>query len=139
MGNELAKKVQRHMQRPRGCSKKLQGTIATNFRRCLDCLHNDRGPALSFSNRSATTCQLHAFAPVFTTVLSGSLAQEREPAPNSKFSSKAESELKKQQARIQKELASGTSDEWSGEYYYGDGLGVNVDFSMAPKSGFAFT
>lgn len=76
---------------------------------------------------------------LLATVLIGFVTQKKEPALNLKFSSNAESELKKQQARIKKELASGTSDEWSGEYYYGDGLGVNVAFSMTPKSGFAFT
>jgi hypothetical protein len=30
-------------------------------------------------------------------------------------------------------------DSWAGHYYYGDGLGVNVELSLAPKSGFAFT
>jgi hypothetical protein len=28
---------------------------------------------------------------------------------------------------------------WAGKYHYGDGLGVNVDLSLAPKSGFVFT
>jgi hypothetical protein len=28
--------------------------------------------------------------------------------------------------------------EWAGEYYYGDGLGVNVSFAIAPTSGYAF-
>lgn len=30
------------------------------------------------------------------------------------------------------------SHEWAGEYYYGDGLGVNVSLALAPKSGYVF-
>lgn len=90
-----------------------------------------------FSFRKNLRLASTLFAVLFLASSFGSVAaQEKE---KSKFSKSAKSELKMQQARIKKELASATLDEWAGEYYYGDGLGVNVDFSMAPKSGFAFT
>ncbi len=40
---------------------------------------------------------------------------------------------------IDEELNALTGHPWAGRYYYGDGLGVNVALSLAPKSGFAFT
>lgn len=40
---------------------------------------------------------------------------------------------------IRKELKSAPADDWSGGYYYGDGLGVNVTLVYAPESGFVFT
>jgi hypothetical protein len=40
---------------------------------------------------------------------------------------------------IRQELKQLKNHEWAGEYYYGDGLGVNVDFALAPTSGFVFT
>lgn len=39
---------------------------------------------------------------------------------------------------IQKEIDSLGNHEWAGEYYYGDGLGVNVSLLLAPQSGFLF-
>ena len=72
-------------------------------------------------------------------IFSASAAQKEKPPENLKFSRQAKAGLKNQQAKIEKELAAGLGDEWWGEYYQGDGLGVNVTLSMAPKSGFAFT
>ena len=40
---------------------------------------------------------------------------------------------------IKKENARSNADEWAGEYYYGDGLGVNVRLLFSPTSGFAYT
>jgi len=56
-----------------------------------------------------------------------------------KFSKKSEANLEAKRALIQQELQTLKAHPWAGEYYYGDGLGVNVDLSLAPKSGFAFT
>jgi hypothetical protein len=38
-----------------------------------------------------------------------------------------------------RELKTLKAHAWAGKYHYGDGLGVNVDLSLAPKSGFVFT
>lgn len=41
-------------------------------------------------------------------------------------------------AAIKNELRNTQVPDWAGEYYYGDGLGVNVTLKLAPQSGFAF-
>lgn len=51
--------------------------------------------------------------------------------------SQAASERKKK--LITQELHTLKDHPWAGDYYYGDGLGVNVRLSLAPKSGFVFT
>ncbi|MGH7139355.1 MAG: hypothetical protein ACREHD_26720 [Pirellulales bacterium] len=39
---------------------------------------------------------------------------------------------------IRSEINSLASHEWAGEYYYGDGLGVNISLVLAPRSGYSF-
>jgi len=56
-----------------------------------------------------------------------------------KFSKKSNANLEVQKKQIRQELEALKAHPWAGQYYYGDGLGVNVDLSLAPKSGFAFT
>jgi hypothetical protein len=56
-----------------------------------------------------------------------------------KFSKRADAKLAARKKQIQQELESLKDDSWAGHYYYGDGLGVNVELDLAPKSGFAFT
>lgn len=55
-----------------------------------------------------------------------------------KHSEHARLEYERRKALIAAELQA-SAVGWSGEYAYGDGLGVNVDFSVAPNSGFIFT
>lgn len=43
------------------------------------------------------------------------------------------------EARIHEELANAEADEWTGEYRFGDGLGVNVRLLFAPKAGFVYS
>jgi hypothetical protein len=43
-----------------------------------------------------------------------------------------------QHKTIRRELARLSNHDWAGEYYYGDGLGVNVSLALAPESGFVF-
>lgn len=45
-------------------------------------------------------------------------------------------EALRQQAR--EEIKTLGNHEWAGEYYWGDGLGVNVSLVLAPKSGYVF-
>jgi hypothetical protein len=42
--------------------------------------------------------------------------------------------------RIRQELRHlNRQDDWAGEYYFGDGLGVNVSLALAPNNGFVFS
>lgn len=56
-----------------------------------------------------------------------------------KFSKRSKTALEAKKAVIDQELHALPAHPWAGRYYYGDGLGVNVALSLAPKSGFAFT
>ena len=44
-----------------------------------------------------------------------------------------------QTKKIRQELRHFKDDDWAGEYYFGDGLGVNVSLTLAPKNGFVFS
>lgn len=59
--------------------------------------------------------------------------------PFGKFSNWSQGTVEAREKQINQELASLKDHSWAGSYYYGDGLGVNVHLSLAPKSGFAFT
>jgi hypothetical protein len=41
-------------------------------------------------------------------------------------------------AKIQDEIKTIGNHEWAGQYYHGDGLGVNVSLILAPKAGYLF-
>lgn len=41
--------------------------------------------------------------------------------------------------QIKAELRYSKKQEWAGAYYFGDGLGLNIDFEFAPQSGFVIT
>jgi len=56
----------------------------------------------------------------------------------SKTSARAEKTAKGMRAQIVSELKKLQNHPWAGEYYAGDGLGVNTTLSIAPKSGFVF-
>lgn len=73
---------------------------------------------------------------VISFLLLPQFAQDEVPK---KFSKRADANLAAKKKRIQQELQSLKVDSWAGHYYYGDGLGVNVELSLAPESGFAFT
>jgi hypothetical protein len=69
------------------------------------------------------------------------LAQSAAPKPTAdpKFSKESIANSDSQRERIKQELAGHNLPEWAGNYYYGDGEGVNVDLRLAPKSGFVAT
>lgn len=46
---------------------------------------------------------------------------------------------REREARILEELAGADLDEWTGEYQFGDGLGVNVRLLFAPRAGFVYS
>ena len=56
-----------------------------------------------------------------------------------KFSQEAKAASEAKKLLIAEELNTLNGHEWAGNYYHGDGLGVNVSLSLAPKSGFVFT
>ncbi len=60
-----------------------------------------------------------------------------EPA-DPKDSAEAEKTAKSRHAAIAKELKTLGDHEWAGDYYCGDGLGVNVTFIASPKTGYVF-
>ena len=55
-----------------------------------------------------------------------------------KFAPEAEAATATREQAIRDELSSHQNHPWAGEYYYGDGLGVNVRLLLAPESGFIF-
>src|SRR6266849_1218950 len=79
------------------------------------------------------------FAAVISVLALGLSGQATWGDDEKKFSeeAKAASETKKQE--IVHELKTLKAHAWAGKYHYGDGLGVNVDLSLAPGSGFVFT
>jgi hypothetical protein len=55
-----------------------------------------------------------------------------------KHSEQADRKAKALRKTISEETKTLGNHEWAGEYYYGDGLGVNVSLMLAPKSGYLF-
>jgi hypothetical protein len=67
-------------------------------------------------------------------------AAKETPKPDDdvKRSPEAVRAVEAKRAEIKKELSGLRKHPWAGEYYYGDGLGVNVSLTLAPQSGFIF-
>ncbi len=57
---------------------------------------------------------------------------------DSKMSLGAEKTVRQMRAKIASELKNLPNSPWAGEYYAGDGLGVNMSLALAPKAGFVF-
>jgi hypothetical protein len=55
-----------------------------------------------------------------------------------KHSAQAETTAKTLRLQIREEIKTLGNHVWAGEYYFGDGLGVNVSLIIAPKSGYLF-
>jgi len=55
-----------------------------------------------------------------------------------KHSEKADKAAKRQRERILAEIQNLGPHDWAGDYYAGDGLGVNITLSLAPTSGYVF-
>jgi len=55
-----------------------------------------------------------------------------------KLSDNAEKTAKQRCEQIRTEIETLANHDWAGEYYHGDGLGVNVTLLLAPESGFVF-
>ncbi|MFH1038275.1 MAG: hypothetical protein V1789_06375 [PVC group bacterium] len=57
---------------------------------------------------------------------------------DSKYSDEAENTAKVLREKIPAEIKTLGDHAWAGEYYHGDGRGVNVSLLLAPKSGYLF-
>ncbi len=55
-----------------------------------------------------------------------------------KYSEEAEATAKQLRQKIRDEVRSLGEHAWAGEYYHGDGLGVNVFLMLAPQAGYLF-
>lgn len=58
---------------------------------------------------------------------------------NEKMSAESVAASEAQTKKIQREILQLGNHDWAGEYYFGDGLGVNVSLRLAPVNGFVFT
>jgi hypothetical protein len=83
-----------------------------------------------------TACFVLGFALFYGLYTPRLHSQSRLPPKLSKASERA---AEKQTKQIQTEIGGLRNHRWAGEYYYGDGLGVNVSLILAPQSGFVFT
>jgi len=63
------------------------------------------------------------------------LAEQRDEA---KYTDTAEKTAKELRDRIQAAANALTNHPWAGDYYYGDGMGVNVSLHLAPMAGYVF-
>jgi hypothetical protein len=63
-------------------------------------------------------------------------SQSREP--DEKFSKASIAASEEQTKKIQLEPRHFKNHDWAGEYFFGDGLGVNVSLDLAPDSGFVY-
>ncbi|HVO82148.1 MAG TPA: hypothetical protein VMT28_15540 [Terriglobales bacterium] len=61
------------------------------------------------------------------------------PKLDERFSEASVAASEKQTKKIRQELRDLKDHDWAGEYYFGDGLGVNVSLALAPKGGFTFS
>lgn len=73
---------------------------------------------------------------VFTLSVASLHSQKKLP---NKLSKKAQLIYEKKTNAIRTEALTKDQPDWAGEYYFGDGLGVNVDLALAPRNGFTFT
>src|SRR5687767_13739491 len=63
---------------------------------------------------------------------------EVSPEHARKFIPEAEAATAARERAFRDELTAFQEHPWAGEYYYGDGLGVNVRLLLTPQSGFVF-
>ncbi len=78
----------------------------------------------------------HYVLPIaFTLVASMAAAAGQDEA---KYAEEAATAAEQLRQKIKEEIQSLGKHPWAGEYYYGDGLGVNVSFMLAPQSGYLF-
>ena len=68
-------------------------------------------------------------------VVNLAVAADRDQA---KYSVTAESTAVSKRQKIFTEIRQLKEHDWAGEYYAGDGLGVNVSLAIAPKAGYVF-
>lgn len=62
-----------------------------------------------------------------------------DPDSKGKYTPEAEQAEKDRRSKIEAELRTLADHPWGGNYYQGDGLGVNQRIVLSPKAGFVFT
>jgi len=90
----------------------------------------------AYKARARSNCLFAAILGFVSFTLCGDVVGAKE---EKKFSKGSKAKLEAKKLLIDEELNALAAPAWAGRYYYGDGLGVNVALSLAPKSGFAFT
>ena len=93
------------------------------------------GTTGEFSMRKRICCVL---ALLTGSLLSPSLYSQS-PESDEKLTDASIATSEEQTKRIQLELRHLKNHDWAGEYFFGDGLGVNVSLALAPDSGFVFS
>ncbi len=63
----------------------------------------------------------------------------QESLNDKRFSKSATAAFQDRTDAITQDLHEGNQPKWAGEYYYGDGLGVNVTLKLSSHQGFVFT
>jgi len=76
--------------------------------------------------------------PLWALILLTGWAQEAPDTP-AKFTPEAEKAENERRTTIQAELRKVPEHPWAGDYYQGDGRGVNQRIVLSPKAGFVFT
>lgn len=61
------------------------------------------------------------------------------PRDDRKFTDASKEDGRQHREAILREAKELNEHPWAGEYYFGDGLGVNVSIALAPKNGFVFS
>jgi hypothetical protein len=89
--------------------------------------------------RKIATLGLILMLNAFSTWPPPSSAHMQRREKRGRFSERAITAADHREHLIKKELTKLGEHEWAGEYYYGDGLGVNVNLTLAPELGYVFT
>jgi hypothetical protein len=71
-------------------------------------------------------------------VLATAVAVCAQKQPTDKWSPQVKEVATKMSQAIREEIKSLKDHPWAGEYYEGDGLGMNISLAIAPKSGYVF-
>jgi hypothetical protein len=79
--------------------------------------------------------KIHLQISVVLLLVSAAVAGDREQV---KYSASAERTANSKREKILAEIKKLGDHEWAGEYYAGDGLGVNTSVAIAPNSGYVF-
>jgi hypothetical protein len=86
----------------------------------------------------AAVAQSNSAEPKSETKSTKETVENVDQADTDKHSAQAETMAKMLRGQIRNEIKTLGNHAWAGEYYHGDGLGVNVSLILAPKAGYVF-